>query len=195
MKYNITILFVAIVLMGSATFSNCNAQNPPAPIPNPDATLLKQVGQSGAFYFKKSDVIKGNAFFYALGTVEDVYKENDTITLTFSFQVAGNVMKTPENFSVSITSKSKDAKYGSTPKFQIFSDGKLTVDVETSLMRPRRQGALYGTEDFTTNTIELKSLKKLVKGKRIVVRFGQTEMTLSTKQQKTIEDFYNLANN
>jgi|GEM_PF-3968670 len=171
------------------------AQTAPAPIPSSDATLLKQVGKAGAFYFKRSDQIKGSAFFYAFGTVDDVYKDQDVITLTLNFQLPGNVFKRPETVSVSITTKSTDTKYTVNHKLKLLADAKVIVDTETNVKMARREGTKYATEIFEFNNLGFKQLEKLSKAKKVVMQLGDTKLVLGDEQRNALRDFYNLVKN
>ncbi len=195
MKAKSNIIFVLLVLLIVFVGPSCYGQNPPAPKASSDATLIRQVGKTGAFYFKKADVVKGNAFFYALGSVDDVYNEKDVITMTFSFQIPGSSLTKPEKVSVSITTKSRVAKYSTNHKLQLFADGKRIVNAETEITYPRREGTTYATEIFDFKSIKFEQLEKLAKAKKISVKFGETNITLGAEQQKGITDFYELFKN
>jgi len=192
MKAKNNIICVFLVLLIVFVGPSCHGQNPPAPKASSDATLIKQVGKTGAFYFKKADVIKGSAFFYALGSVDDVYKEKDVITMTFSFQLSGSYLTKPEMVSVSITTKSRVANYSADHKLQLLADDKRIVNAETEITYPRREGTAYATEIFGFNSIKFEQLEKLAKAKKIIVKFGKTTTTLGAEQQKGIQDFYHL---
>jgi hypothetical protein len=192
-KYNILVIFLAGLFVFATP--RCHAQSAPAPIPSSDASLVKVIGKAAAFYFKTTDLIKANVFLYALGSVDDVYKNQDVITLTFSFQIPGKVLTRPDTVSVSITSKSRVPMYVKNHKLRLFADGKLIADVETDVIKPRSNGDSYATEIFGFNRLNFNTLEKVSKGKKVIVQLGDTEIQLSSDQHKAIEDFYELAKN
>ena len=168
------------------------AQNAPAPIPNPDARLVKQVGDAGAFYYRSKDLVKGGVFFYAQGTVDDVYQQKDVVTLTFSFQVSGTVLKRPDIISLSITTKSREAKYSNNHRLRLLAENKAFLDKDTIVLRVRNGGTAYATETFSLDALTVEDLEKLAKKKNAVLEFGGTRLTLTPEAQKRIQDFYDL---
>ena len=193
-KKNHLHLVLLFALIATST-QYLRAQTAPAPIPSSDATLVKQVGKAGAFYMKRANQIIGSSFFYAFGTVDDVYKDQEVVTMTLSFHLPGNVLKQPDTVNISITTKSTDTKYTLNHKLKLLADAKVIVDTETSVKMARREGTKYATEIFEFHDLGFKQLEELSKAKNIVMQLGDTKLVLGDEQSKALRDFYELTAN
>ena len=144
---------------------------------------------------KRANQIIGSSFFYAFGTVDDVYKDQEVVTMTLSFHLPGNVLKQPDTVNISITTKSTDTKYTLNHKLKLLADAKVIVDTETSVKMARREGTKYATEIFEFHDLGFKQLEELSKAKNIVMQLGDTKLVLGDEQSKALRDFYELTAN